>query len=160
MWYRGVVVGGALIALVPIAGCGGGSAAPRPAGAADPVGKLVSSEVANAATAPDTSGNGVIKQTVFDVTADVNKISVAGAAEQKELLPAHISAVAGMLDRFETKVRAMHVKMDPDWVAVIDSVKNDMKRMPDMSTDQLHAFLPEHNRRVMRIVACVDMTRV
>jgi hypothetical protein len=26
-----------------------------------------------------------------------------------------------------------------------------------MSSRQLHAFFPEHARRVMRIVACIDM---
>lgn len=147
------------MALVSVAGCNKGNAAPQPAGTRDPVGKLASSDGGHSA-APDTSGNGLIKQTVFEVTADINKISSASAAEQKRLLPAHISAVTGMLDRFETKVRSMHVKVDRDWVAVIDSVRSDVSKMPDMSTEQLHAFLPEHNRRVMRIVACVDMTRL
>lgn len=158
MWYRSVVVGGALLALVSIAGCDRGDAEPRPDGRSDPSGQPASSNAASSAAAVDTSGNALIKRTVFDVTTDVNKISVASAAEQKRMLPAHLSAVSGMLSRFESKLRSMHVKVEPDWVAVIDSVKADVAKMPDMSTEQLHAFLPEHNQRVMRIVACVDMT--
>lgn len=159
MWHRSVVAGVALMALASIAGCDKGNAAPRPGGEGDPAGRLVSSEGARTPVR-DTTGNGLIRETVVEVTADVNKISVASAADQKRLLPAHISAVTGMLDRFENKVRAMHVKVDQDWVAVIDSVKSDMVKMPTMSTEQLHDFLPEHNRRVMRIVACVDMARL
>jgi hypothetical protein len=145
--------------LVSIAGCQKGNGALRPAGAGSPA-AMLASNLGGRSAAVDTSGNGMIKQTVFDVTADVNKLSTASAVEQKRLLPAHISAVNGMLDRFETKVRAMHVKVDPDWVAVIDSVRSDVAKMPHMSAEQLHAFLPEHNRRVMRIVACVDMARL
>jgi hypothetical protein len=160
MWHRGVVFGSALVALVSMVGCDRGNAAPRPSGTSDPVGKLASNAGSPAVAVVDTAGNALIKRTVLEVTEDVNRLSAASAAEQKQRLGAHISAVNGMLSRFEDKVRAMHVTMDPDWVAVIDSVKNDVARMPDMPTGQLHDFLPEHNRRVMRIVACVDMTRL
>lgn len=160
MRHHSVVAIGAFVALVSTIGCDRGNAAPRPIGEGGAAGKLASAAGAPGAAAPDTSGNGLIKQTVLAVTANVNKISAASAADQKRLLPAHISAVNDMLDRFETKVRAMHVKVDPDWVAVIDSVKNDVVRMPNMTTEQLHEFLPEHDLRVMRIVACVDMTRL
>ena len=158
MWHRGVVFGSALVALVSMIGCDRGNAAPRPSGTSEPVAKLASD--AGSPAVVDTTGNALIKRTVLEVTKDVQRMSAASAAEQKQQLGAHISAVNGMLSRFEDKVRAMHVTMDPDWVAVIDSVKNDVARMPDMPAEQLHDFLPEHNQRVMRIVACVEMTRL
>ena len=158
MWHRGMILGSALVALVSIIGCDMGNAAPSPPGTSEPVGKLASNPGSPAVV--DTTRSALIKRTVLEVTKDVQRLSAASADEQKQLLGAHISAVNGMLSRFEDNVRAMHVTMDPDWVAVIDSVKNDVARMPDMPTEQLHDFLPEHNRRVMRIVACVDMTRL
>ncbi len=101
-----------------------------------------------------------IKRSVAAITADVNHIQMASPADQKKLLPEHNRLVTEMLSRFEVRIRAMHVTADPDWVAVIDSVKTDMKRMPSMSVAELHTFLPEHTRRVMRIAACIDMARL
>lgn len=100
-----------------------------------------------------------IARTLAEVTADVNRIQRATPAEQQRLLPGHERLVNGMLARFETKVRAMHVRVDPDWVSVIDSVRTDLARMPRMSGAELHAYIPAHTRRLMRIVACIDMVR-
>ncbi|HEX6533945.1 MAG TPA: hypothetical protein VF041_05065 [Gemmatimonadaceae bacterium] len=150
MWTRRVAL--AAVAALSVMACERGSAAQasvtmRTAPARDADGE------------PPGTDRESIKRTVAEVTADVNRILAADAAGQRRLLPAHTRAVNGMLSRFETKVRAMHVSVDPDWVAVIDSVQSDLARMPAMSPAELHAFMPGHTRRVMRIVACVDMVR-
>lgn len=150
LWTRGVAL--AALAALSVSACERGSAAQS----------SVAMRVASAPGAdagPPGTDRDSIKRTVAEVTADINRILAADAAGQQRLLAAHTRAVNGMLTRFETKVRAMHVSVDPDWVAVIDSVQSDLARMPAMSPADLHAFIPAHARRVMRIVACVDMVR-
>ena len=98
-----------------------------------------------------------IKHTIDSVTSDLDSMSAANGDAQRHMLPAHEELVSDFLTRNDAKMRSMHVKIDPDWLKVIDSVRNDLARMPNMSSKQLHAFFPEHARRVMRIVACIDM---
>ena len=98
-----------------------------------------------------------IKRSIDSVTADLDSMSSANGDAQRHMLEAHEELVSDFLTRNDAKMRAMHVKIDPDWLTVIDSVRADLARMPNMSSSQLHAFFPEHARRVMRIVACIDM---
>lgn len=98
-----------------------------------------------------------IKRSIDSVTADLDSMSSANGDAQRLMLPAHEELVSEFLRRNDAKMRAMHVKIDPDWLMIIDSVRADLARMPNMSSAQLHAFFPEHARRVMRIVACIDM---
>ncbi|HEU4642132.1 MAG TPA: hypothetical protein VFS44_06720 [Gemmatimonadaceae bacterium] len=148
---RGRLSLGCAVLAAALWGCNKGSAAP--AAAADSGAATMAAPRANV---PDRAE---IARTVAEVTADVNRIAAAPAATQRRLLPAHERAVTGMLTRFEDRVRAMHVTVDPDWVAVIDSVRSDLGAMPTMSDADLHAYMPGHVKRVMRIVACVDMVR-
>lgn len=148
---------GALVALTTLAGCDSGNAIRQSASGNDSPTTVAGRAAPTVSPALDTAGRAEIRRSVLEVTADVNKIQMASAAEQEELLPAHIQTIEHLLGRFESKVRAMHVEQDQDWVAVIDSVRTDLARMPDMPPEELHAYMPGHNRRVMRIVACVDM---
>jgi len=108
-------------------------------------------------SAADSMQMEAIKHSIDSVTADLDSMSSASGDAQRHMLPAHEQLVSEFLTRNDAKMRAMHVKIDPDWLTVIDSVRNDLARMPNMSSKQLHAFFPEHARRVMRIVACIDM---
>jgi hypothetical protein len=77
--------------------------------------------------------------------------------EVQRRLPAHERLVTDMLDEFESRIRAMHVTADPDWVAVIDSVRTDLRMLPTLDDARTRGFLPGHLQRVMRIVACIAM---
>ncbi len=139
--------------LLSVAACQKG--APAPISSAPPAASRAQEHTEN--PTPPHNAAAEIKRTVAEVTADVNRIQAAPPPEQQRLLPQHTRLVTDMLQRFEARVRAMHVTVDPDWVAVIDSVKMDLDRMPRMRAAELHAYLPAHARRVMRIVACIDM---
>lgn len=107
--------------------------------------------------AADSTQMVAIKRSIDSVTADLDSMSSANGDAQRHMLAEHEELVSEFLTRNDAKMRAMHVKIDPDWLTVIDSVRADLARMPNMSSTQLHAFFPEHARRVMRIVACIDM---
>jgi hypothetical protein len=104
---------------------------------------------------PDSS----IEATVSAVTRDVQSFRGASPNAAVGKLPQHEKLVNGMLDTFETRIRAMHVQADPSWTSVIDSVRTDLARLPAMPSASLATFLPQHLNRVMRIVSCIQMVR-
>ena len=109
--------------------------------------------------APAGKPDSTVEATVTAVTNDVRALQKASAAVAVGKLPAHEKLVTGMLDNFETRIRAMHVQADPAWSSVIDSVRTDLARLPKMNAEALPGFLPQHLNRVMRIVACIQMVR-
>lgn len=150
---------GCIALAVVVCGCNKGSAEPASSMKAGAPAVAPAPRAGAAEPRAIATDRAAIGRTVAEVTADVNRIAGAPAATQRRLLPEHTRAVNGMLSRFEAKVRAMHVTVDPDWVAVIDSVNSDLAVMPSMNERELHAYMPGHVKRVMRIVACVDMVR-
>jgi hypothetical protein len=109
--------------------------------------------------APAGKPDSAVEATVTAVTNDVRALQKAPPDVAVGKLPAHEQLVNGMLNNFESRIRAMHVQADPAWSSVIDSVRTDLARLPAMKPEALPAFLPQHLNRVMRIVACIQMVR-
>jgi len=130
---------------------------------ADAKGKVTDSgtasgAMANVSTAASKSDSS-IEATVTAVTSDVRTLQKASPDAAVSKLPEHEQLVNGMLNTFESRIRAMHVQADPAWSSVIDSVRTDLARLPAMKPDALHGFLPQHLNRVMRVVACIQMVK-
>jgi len=115
--------------------------------------------LASTATRGKSSADSSIEETVAAVTKDVVALRNAPPAVAADKLPAHEQLVTGMLNTFESRIRAMHVQADPAWSSVIDSVRTDLVRLPTMPSSSLATFLPQHLNRVMRIVACIQMVK-
>ena len=146
-----------VLALVPIAlACQANAKEPDNAKVADS-GATSAAMVTPSATV--SKSDSLIEETVTAVTNDVRALQKASPDVAISKLPAHEKLVNGMLNTFESRIRAMHVQADPAWAAVIDSVRTDLARLPAMKADSLHGFLPQHLNRVMRIVACIQMVK-
>jgi hypothetical protein len=74
------------------------------------------------------------------------------ADRMKSMLPAHRQMVANMLSRMNSEMRQMNMSPDAAWTATIDSVRQDLTTMPEMSGQQLKAMMPAHRARVMRLL--------
>ena len=131
--------------------------------ACDPPSTERSSVATAAAATPQkhvmSAADSAIDSTVTAVTNDVLGLRHAPTADVVAKLPAHEQLVTGMLDTFESRIRAMHVTADPAWTSVIDSVRTDLAQLPKMPAASLATFLPHHLNRVMRIVACIQMVK-
>jgi hypothetical protein len=68
------------------------------------------------------------------------------------LLPQHRQMAANMLALMNREMQGMNMAGDTAWNATVDSLRRDLTRMPAMSAQELHAFMPEHNRRVMALM--------
>ena len=55
------------------------------------------------------------------------------ATQMKDMLPMYRQMVANMLAQMNQEMRSMNMPADRAWTATIDSLRQDLVRMPDMS---------------------------
>ena len=70
----------------------------------------------------------------------------------KGMLPMHRQMTANMLSEMNREMRGMNMSGDAAWTATIDSVRQDLVNLPEMSGAELSTFMPAHHRRVMRLM--------
>ena len=68
------------------------------------------------------------------------------------MLPAHRQMVANMLAQMNQQMRSMNMTADPRWTALVDSLRKDLVRMPEMSSTELKAFVTAHRARITRLM--------
>lgn len=78
------------------------------------------------------------------------------ADSMMRMLPMHRMMVANMISQFNNDMRAMNMQPDAAWQATVDSLRNDLTRMPELSASELSQVMPAHHARVMRLM---DMHR-
>ncbi len=76
----------------------------------------------------------------------------AGADSVKAMLPMHRRMVANMLAQMTGEMRGMHMPADARWTATVDSLRQDLVHMPEMSGAELKAMMPAHMGRVTRLM--------
>ena len=74
------------------------------------------------------------------------------ADRMKAMVPMHRQMVATMLSRMNSEMRQMNMSPDAAWTAAIDSVRQDLTNMPEMSGSQLKTMMRDHHARVMRLL--------
>ena len=72
--------------------------------------------------------------------------------QMKSMLPSHRQTVANMLSQMNAEMRSMNMPADPAWNATVDSIRQDLIHMPDMSGKELEGMMPAHGARVMRLL--------
>ena len=72
--------------------------------------------------------------------------------QMKSMLANHRQTVANMVSQMNGEMRSMNMPADPAWNATVDSIRQDLVHMPDMSGKELKAMMPAHGARVMRLL--------
>lgn len=68
------------------------------------------------------------------------------------MLATHRQMVGNMMAQMTREMREMDMATDAAWEAVVDSIRADMRLMPAMGSEGLHAAMPAHRERVMRLM--------
>ncbi|MGH7639223.1 MAG: hypothetical protein ACREOK_16350 [Gemmatimonadaceae bacterium] len=84
--------------------------------------------------------------------AHMQSMDTASAASTQAMLPMHRQMAGNMIAQMNTEMRSMNMTGDARWNALMDSVRQDLVRMPEMSAEQLSAFMAEHHGRMMRLM--------
>lgn len=76
----------------------------------------------------------------------------ASADSMRSMLPMHRQMAANMLAEMNREMRGMNMSGDAAWTATMDSVRQDLVTLPELSGPELKAFMPAHHRRLMRLM--------
>ena len=100
-----------------------------------------------------SAAGGMTSAAMMDsMTAHITAMDTASASTMQTMLPAHRQAVANMIAQMNAEMRGMNMSGDARWTALMDSVRQDLVRMPEMNAEQLKANAPAHHGRLARLM--------
>ena len=68
------------------------------------------------------------------------------------MLPTHRQMTANMLAQMNQQMQGMHMTASAQWSALVDSLRQDLVHMPEMSPKELKDFMPAHRARITRLM--------
>jgi hypothetical protein len=95
-------------------------------------------------------------QTLVAMGNHLRSIENASGAELERMLSVHRPTVANMIAQVDREMRDMNMPGDAAWNAALDSLRQDLRVMPELSPQALKAMMPAHVARVRRVI---DMHR-
>lgn len=67
-------------------------------------------------------------------------------------MPEHRQMAANMLAQMNRDMQQMNMPGDEGWTATVDSLRQDLSRMPEMSVQELQEWMPGHHARMTRLM--------
>jgi len=86
-----------------------------------------------------------------EMQAHLSAMAAADGAGMQGMLAEHRQLVANMLVKMNGEMASMQMTGDAQWTATVDSLRQDLVRMPEMDAGQLKAAMPAHEARVRRL---------
>jgi hypothetical protein len=86
------------------------------------------------------------------MAAHMQMMDGAGADSLHAMMPTHRQTAANMLARMNREMRDMNMTADAAWNATVDSLRQDLTRMPELTGSELEAIMPGHRARMMRLM--------
>ena len=68
------------------------------------------------------------------------------------MLTTHRQMVGNMIAQMNREMRDMNMGADARWNATVDSLRDDLIRMPELSPGELDQLMPDHRARVERLM--------
>lgn len=131
-----------ILALLPlIAACNGGGDEPEPA-------REPQADTSNMQGMQGMGGNGMTAQMQQHMAMMQNVDADSLAA----MMPAHRQMAGNMIAQMNQQMQSMNMSADTAWTAVMDSIRNDLTRMAELSAADLKPFMTEHHRRMTRLM--------
>ena len=72
--------------------------------------------------------------------------------QMRAMLPLHRQMATNMLSRMDQDIRSRNVTATPAWNATVDSLRQDLARMPDMSGPEIRTMMTAHHTRMTRLM--------
>lgn len=89
---------------------------------------------------------------IGEMRSHLAQIQGAGADSLRQIMPAHRQMAANLLAQMNTEMRQMNMSADSAWSALVDSVRRDLARMPELAPSEMAAFMAAHLERVRRLM--------
>ena len=97
--------------------------------------------------------SGMMSMAMMDsMQASMRRMNSMSPDQMKSMLPAHRQMLGNMLSQMNSEMRSMNMSATPAWNALVDSVRQDLIRMPEMNSVELETMMPAHHGRVTRLM--------
>ena len=97
---------------------------------------------------PGMQGGGIMGQ----MQSHVKMMETINGDSLKAMLPMHRQMTANMISEMNREMKGMNMIGDLAWTATVDSLRQDLINLPEMSATELRDFMPAHRGRVMRLM--------
>lgn len=87
-----------------------------------------------------------------DMEAHMRAMRGAGTDSLRRALPTHRQMAANMIAQMNREMDDMNMAADVAWTALVDSVRADLTRLPELSAGELTRTMPDHHGRVERLM--------
>ena len=74
------------------------------------------------------------------------------ADSMMSVMPQHRQMAANMLAEMNRDMQQMDMPGDEAWAATVDSLRQDLSRMPEMNEQELQELMPGHHARMTRLM--------
>ena len=86
------------------------------------------------------------------MTTHMQMMDGAGADSLHAMMPLHRQMAANMIARMNSEMRDMNMTADAAWNATVDSLRQDLTRMPELTGSEMEAMMPGHRARMLRLM--------
>ena len=100
----------------------------------------------------DMSAMGNLTSMMDSMTAHMRAMDAASSASLQTMVPMHRQMAANMVSQMNSEMRGMNMQGDTRWTALMDSVRQDLARLPDVPAAQLKTFMTAHHGRLSRLM--------
>ena len=90
--------------------------------------------------------------TMDSMHVHMQMMDTSSAQHVAAMLSTHRQMAANMLSRMNADMRGMNMSGDAAWNATVDSLRQDLTRMPDLDAAALKSMMPAHHARMMRLM--------
>ena len=137
-----------LIFTLTLAACGGSDEANDKAAAPPPAAPAADTTMSGMQGMGGTQGGGMTEE----MQAHMRSMQGAGGDSLKAMLPMHRQMAANMVAQMNREMSDMNMATDAGWTATVDSLRQDLVRMPEMGAAELQSFMPAHQARLERLM--------
>ena len=111
---------------------------------------------ADTAMASMDHGETASRAMMVEMRAHLLAVSGVGSDSLSRMMPGHRQMAANLLQQMDAEMRTMGMTVDTTWRAATDSVRHDLTRLPELTPEELPAFMRGHGERLERIMMLHD----
>ena len=104
----------------------------------------------------DTTAHDTTVMDLKDMTAamevELKALDTAKAPTIQAQLPQHIVAASRLVKHLDDEMQREGKATVPEWRAIVDSVRQDLVRMPEMSVSEIMTYMPSHHARLEQLM--------
>lgn len=134
---------------IPLVGCGKGEKAADTAAAAPAATPAAAS--GGMESMPGMGSMPAGGSPAADMQAHMEMMRKAGPDSMKAMMAGHRQMAANLIAEYSKQMRDMNMAADAAWTATVDSLRADLRMMPDRSAAEMQAQMPAHEARLMRL---------